>query len=111
MKGEVARLELSRKLHDLSRWKDTHFSYRPTPSNGNDNYRVIDIVPNIPSDIPAYDLGYLLQKIGECADVSKVAVLHMLVGFVDDDEGYAGSAAKLAIELIKQGVITPGEEA
>ena len=66
----TANLELCKELYEVSGWKDTHSSHRPTPSNSHDNYRVIDMAPNIPTDIPAYDLGYLLRKLPQCHETN-----------------------------------------
>lgn len=58
--SEVASLEISKQLYEISGWKDTHFSWR---SQYKQEARIVDIQPNIESDTPAYDLGYIMRKL------------------------------------------------
>lgn len=113
----VASLELSKELFELSGWKDTHFSYRATPSNSGKDYRVIDISPNIQQDIPAYDLGYLLRKLPSQIALTK-GIFYACTWIAEDHNDSHNfiaktpedAVAKLAIELFKQGILTKGEE-
>jgi hypothetical protein len=108
----VAIFELCQELYDLSGWltgidgncyvslpgERKGFEVRPLTDTGNDSIRIC----------PAYDLGYLLRRL---------PVGNVLTSL--EDEWIASSspkvvtaptpedaAAKLAIELFKQGVLT-----
>jgi hypothetical protein len=119
--SNVASLELSKKLYELSGWGDTHRCYRLMTSGDTKEWRCIDILPNVAGDIPAFDLGYLLRKLlavsspefilqsdGRTliiADYQAGEDWPQLSFIVDTPED---AAAKLAIELFKQGVLTRG---
>lgn len=126
--SHVASLELSRILFELSGWKDTHFSWR---SQNKQEPRIVDIAPNIDSDIPAYSLGELLRKLPEYMmrdGLSRSLCLYKAnsrgIGWIAKYGGtrtFKGeimgnsmkspedAAAKLCIKLFRQGILKKGE--
>lgn len=108
----VASLELSKELYELSGWEDvsnTHVFYGThwdiskasmTESIGLQNMH-----------LPAYDLGYLLRKLdGFDIQLNYSNQWRTWNCWADDYDGKADTpedaACKLAIELFKQGVLT-----
>jgi len=110
----VASLELSKELYELSGWDDTNLWHADDPEADTSIGFAAMAEPNeheVYASIPAYDLGYLLRKL-EGLDVgiyytntwrSWVATAH------DNQQGKADTpedaACKLSIELFKQGVL------
>lgn len=114
----VASQELCKELYELSGWSnpapgvyEIEKAWRPTPLASGTNYRLINIGPNMPADIPAYQLGYLLRKLPGSPLVKRMyidkndawkaeAAEHLQVGDTPED-----AVCALAIELFKQGVL------
>lgn len=124
----VASLELCRELYELSGWEQTRFWYAKdlAPSDP-DIFQPADPHRNRYADVPAYDLGYLLRKLplkvkdeyqGDVFGVrlrqtggtgwivyygepGKSTEMHFNSADTPED-----AAAKLAIELLKSGVLT-----
>ena len=123
----VASLELCRELYELSGWRNTEHNYpgekisKGTAGTKDD--------PHIVTVIPAYDLGYLLRKLpmqipSESGDEDDNYCFQLTEGLeakwqIDYRDRYDGqftavvddipenAACQLAIELFKQGVLTP----
>lgn len=119
----AARLELCQELYKLSKWKDT-FSYWYQNWMFNNKWMVgHQGTPSIESTFPAYDLGYLLRKLPPQTRIVKEyeasaelpeetpAHYHALYDTVDERHFWLGAdtpedaACRLAIELLKHGVI------
>src|SRR6218665_3795759 len=120
----VASLELSKELYELSGWDDTYLRWVPgldhavNPDEAVRNRYVED--PDFPST-PAYDLGYLLRKL---PDFTQIAKTNLYVAELDgpairyyaaapeedvDTDYYDNpedAAAVLAIKLLGRGVLT-----
>lgn len=111
----IANGELSEELFKLSGWKETEFNWwllsggpetkfeqKPVAQHG------LPRVHNGMKTIPAYDLGYLIRKLGDGTDI---------IYFHDETDAasYSGvrvkadtpenATAKLCIELFKQGIL------
>lgn len=127
----VASLELCKELCELSGWTksdprifEIENAWRPTPLASGKNYRLINIGPNTPEDIPAYVLGYLLQKLPKTFDgyyfdlsvegkgwvaeyftndYTPDRPIHKFGSEADTPED---AVCKLAIELFKQSILT-----
>lgn len=114
----VASLELCKELYELSGWKDCEFQY--SGWNG-DDWRLEHGQPTMldtaadsrygkQTSYPAYDLGYLVRKLPartlidrfSDAYLAALAVPEFYEARADTPED---AAAKLAIELFKQGVL------
>lgn len=120
---QVASLELCKTLHELSGWDDL--------PNDNDWYTERGVIGYRRSGVaPAYDLGYLLRKLpshdkdGIHANFGVSLLLGGAAnlwgaGWESDSGEYElqqantpeDAAAKLAIELFKQGVLTRAGDA
>lgn len=114
----VANLELCKELYELSGWGDTYFWFA-----GGHLQRNQDPPRALLSDktVAAYDLGYLLGKLqsywpmavyiggGKQNEwsVSVNSKYHVTPQEADIPEN---AAAKLAIELFKQGILTKGDK-
>lgn len=120
----VASLELSKELYELSGWGETHFVYARSSE-----YKQLKVLSSKSANtqdhtthFPAYDLGYLLRKLPR--ELKNGAYLQMTPSPDEEWEfGYAeygeipngnpqassdtpeDAACSLAIELIKQGVL------
>lgn len=124
----VASLALCQELKALSGWTDTYFQWRTHPSG---EAYVVGHVPDadpLKDETPAYDLGYLYRRLpGEVLDADNVSyglTLHKLGANEShvnywwfDDIFYReiersttpeDAAARIAIELFKQGVLARG---
>lgn len=127
--SDVASLELCKELYELSGWNDTFWTYARYPkTKGGEN---TSIVKNKKFDkgsktiyVPAYTLGYLLDKLVEVKTGLTIYHVHSTMSW---EAFYAGkffeygvetqhwetqggmnpadAACKLAIELFKQGVL------
>jgi hypothetical protein len=130
----VANIELCKELYDLSGWTnpkpgvfEIEKAWRPTPLSSGDNYRLINIGPNTPEDIPAYSLGFLLRKLPSSGSVefykrvydeeTKTYTWGVEWGlhqgnteFVDDAQTPEDAVVLLILELFKQGMF-PTEDA
>lgn len=106
---QVASLDLCKQLFELSGWGDCAFVYEDGETialYGTPNQ-------NMPIT-PAYDLGYLLRKLPETVE-SKDLVIRIRGGtwvfaygksrFIFTADTPEDACAKLAIELIKQGIL------
>lgn len=106
----VSSLELCKELYRLSGWKDT-YHYYDADEFVDTKFHAELMSKN--QNCPAYELGYLLQKLPVGTEVRKV-----LNGYSADpplkyrtrgiSEVYGtpeDAACKLAIELFKQGVL------
>lgn len=127
--SNVASLELSKKLYELSGWNDAPFAYDTSYA---DNW--LRYIEDFPGDtrerrgvdiIPAYDLGYLLRKMprvdkdGIFAWVTVSNGTNDWTAYWESDQGLYASrsgdtpedvACKLAIELFNQGILTRGDK-
>lgn len=122
---EVASLELCKELFELSGWVETYFKYRP-----------VSVVKGIAGDyqlgrsqapdaIPAYDLGYLLRKLPvekfyklmidnssswslKTNEINRIYWFRAANGerLTDNYDTPEDAACKLAIELLKQGILS-----
>lgn len=114
----VASKELCQELYAVSGWEETSFTY----------YEFSDGITYAPADLKpeefvswlcrAYDLGYMLRKlrknsIGYAFGVNKYLGELQYTAYFGNDKSFADTpedaAAKLCIELIKQGIITPNQ--
>lgn len=116
----VASLELCKELYELSGWKATSNTFR----YGNEKLDWIQSDDGKDWYLPAYDLGYLLRQLPESttlrrnkAKAIKASNWHgeWAIGVYGDQYREVGgkhgdtpedAAAKLAIELFKQGILT-----
>ncbi len=101
----VASLDHCRKLHEASGWTDTEFTYYINGGQYSGEVYHRSMVFDKDGNLPAYDLGYLVRKLrGELLvlDDSEMGLFFrsMLTLATLED-----AAAKLAIELFKQGVL------
>lgn len=129
---DVASLELSRELYELSGWEDTYF-VSIIPNDGVKRYKrtVLSREEACTAEhcnhkpVPAYTLGYLLRKLPPRIEPGKdpgCLSVHSLAGgswiaqydkqldmpqFSEGGVTPENAACKLAIELIKQKVIKP----
>lgn len=104
----VASLELSKELYELSGWTGTALLWQPDGDIGL-------MGPTSSERPPAYDLGYLLRKLPlvrlqhvalESDDLKRWLCSVKSVSMAEHAETPENAAAKLAIELFKQGVLT-----
>lgn len=99
--SDVASLELCRELHELSGWEDVdQFSRKP------------GFVQKPMGSLPLYDLGYLLRKLPPQTRLFKarestygIAIGTMVEKYKQFADTPEDAAAKLAIELFKQGIL------
>lgn len=112
----VAGLELCQKLYDLSKWDDCSMMHDTDLGEP-----VVTQSLKWTGMLPAYDLGYLLRKLPPSCPLEHVVLpnsthdLWHILWMGRDKEGDfpqsadtpEDAACKLAIELIKQKVITP----
>jgi hypothetical protein len=111
--SDVASLDLCRELYELADWNEVHWWYKTW--DGID-WQLGTYEADIPECIPAYDLGYLLRKLPQ--NIGRITLKHrehsgMWFCKWDDRKGELGqqadtpedAAAKLAIELFKQGIL------
>jgi hypothetical protein len=101
----VASLDLCRELYELSGWKMTEHIWCPVKDNSGDWHHVYYMLGNLAKELPAYDLGYLVRKLrGELLvlDDSEMGLFFRSMLTLETLED---AAAKLAIELFKQGVL------
>lgn len=105
----VASLKLCEELYKLARWRDTAFCW----FNGAPIWRHV-LSPDIDYShlIPAYDIEYLLRKIGHY-NISNNGMI-ITINYDDgdvfceiEDADVTNAACKLAIELIKRGAFQP----
>lgn len=120
----TASLELSKELFKLSGWEDTDFQYAGW--NGKEwrleygKPEMIDLLADFrfkkQSNYPAYDLGYLLQKLPRysCIEIDDViSATHTNIDhkdFTEIADTPENATVKLCIELFKQGIMTPTKE-
>lgn len=132
---QVASLELSKTLFELSGWDDTHEHWHDLKSNPmvssftGDRWQAVHInkADILGVHYPAYDLGYLLRKLPRSIENDGMhQVLQMLPGSFletykfryitndnsrvqvfafEQDDTLEDAACNLAIELFKQGVL------
>lgn len=110
----VAELSLCKTLWELSGWGDTYarWSIKGDATGDHESARVNMLGVG---DIPAYDLGYLLRKLPALCSVDSISQKDgrrewsVSAPFKLDTYTTADTpedcAAKLAIELFKQGVL------
>lgn len=118
---DVASLELCKELYELSGWQDTDFNWAEQVSNTQVIYGPVN--EESWDWAPAYDLGYLLRKLpvkikmehrigkrwavtlsrGEIQPDNSIKKLEIYA----DADTPEDAVCKLAIELIKQGVLKP----
>jgi len=123
---QVANLELSIELHQLSGWDDTEFAHTEWKWDDDRVFPKVKLREDAESGLnsrlvaPAYDLGYLLRKLPEYHgdhpvlgrvitgvrwSISYGAVMdHLFINKVADTP--EDTACKLCIELFRQGVLT-----
>jgi len=108
----VASLELCKELYDLSAW-ETEYGWMKFGKHLSGNRTTWTIDARDISDFPAYDLGYLMRKLPPATNIfitgrdygakeGNFSKKHRMF-FADTPED---AAAKLAIELFKQGILT-----
>lgn len=105
----VASQPLCKELYELSGWDETTFCYF---TNNDGSHR---ITATTKTSDPAYDLGYLLRKLPVESMVEKTSDgyssqttsnnLSTVSHVICDADTPEDAAAKLAIELWKQGVL------
>lgn len=102
--SEVASLELCKKLFELSGWDAADFWYwggniqQPLLRSNEVNLHKLD------EYTPAYSLGFLLRQI--CSVwLPRKAFDRVSQLMTSDKLSFEGAAAKLAIELWKQGIL------
>lgn len=119
----VASLELSKELYELSGWKDTPLLYgglmKHTVRFEDDIYTRKEMEEAdgyaIHEDCPAYDLGYLLRKLDDLSDNLELTKdgfhwhCYMRENYVNCEATRSNipedAAAKLAIKLFKEGIL------
>lgn len=121
----VASLELCKELFELSGWEDTEKVWYQVPEDDDSisyevlNYGEVAIRDGVRvgSDLaPAYDLGYLMRKLGDNVELEHFGAGWDVQKYHEDSFTSAAAdtsedaAAKLAIELIKQNVLDPKED-
>ncbi|WP_138443437.1 hypothetical protein [Sinomonas susongensis] len=55
--------------------------------------------------LPAYSVDYILQAIVDRSSLEPAGILRMLADHIIEGESFADAACRLAIDLIKSGVI------
>lgn len=114
----VASLELSEELYELSGWNDTEYDYcRNSDSewsawNQSDQHE--RSYPGFKRGVPAYDLGHLLRKLPPYTLIQNVQERWKVYAegqTIFSETSPEDAAAELAIELFKQGVLTRGGDA
>ncbi len=109
----VASLENSKKLYELSKWTETEYVH------SSDTYRAgYDLMLRERANglvLPAYDAGYLLRKLQhlnvDLYPIDKGSCWYACVQWEENSTELPADTpedalAKLAIELFKQGVLT-----
>lgn len=111
----TASLELSQELFELSGWRTPNYVWTKREIGG--KWQSVCLRLEIPDfehgDYPAYDLGYLLRRLPPRTTISKNPnreAYGAWVAGMDDDrfeeaDTPEDAACKLAIELIKQGIL------
>lgn len=126
----VASLELCKELYELSGWEGTYLiRYQDTSPNSpwvlTEAYRLSGV--GLFESIPAYDLGHLLRELEPLSKIKNLTESYIVLDHVDylgwrarlesrydshkdrwiEDSANTpeDAAAKLAIELFKQGVL------
>lgn len=113
----VASLDNCKQLFELSGWKDTGNGFGWIKGAGNELY-LVSIRNDEEIKIPAYSLGYLLRKLPATSKIINVSTdkAQIYGALFYDQHGEKSrfelaadtpedAACKLAIELIKQGVL------
>jgi hypothetical protein len=121
----VASLDLCRELYDLSGWNETDKWYGTW--YGDEDWAVGVYDPNVPDCYPAYDLGDLLRRLPATTSITR-ALSDYTARTKTFDETVSvprthtalparwmvrgdtpeNAAAKLAVELFKQGILAKG---
>lgn len=110
----VASLELCKTLHELSGWTDAHsvwYWYEDYDCIDDSEYKATchQTMQDKKTECPAYDLGYLLRKLPDAVTLTKYdGKLYLAVCGPDtlqEANTPEDAAAKLCIELIKQGIL------
>lgn len=103
---DVASLELCRELYELSGWSDTDFIWE---TDGEVDFFTHEDTAHHTFLVSAYDLGYLLRKLQPVLHMIErtdfAVMLHNIPWRLDPEN----AAARLAIELFKQGVLVRSE--
>ena len=110
--SEVASLELSKDLFELTGWDDTVLVYSEEFEDIDEvnEYRLRENIGIFPNPIvPAYDLGFLIRKFPPRIMLIKTETNYMAVHALNGANGTAdtpeNACAKLLIYLIKEKVI------
>jgi hypothetical protein len=122
----TASLELCKELYELSGWDDTYLRHWVNAKSGPSVDHAVAIFgygkrkDTTIEAYPAYDLGYLLRKLPDGTQLNKTTVSYSASGIYSVDghnksfHEYADTsedaACKLAIKLIKTGVIQGGSD-
>lgn len=128
----VASLELSKTLYELSGWEcGWWYPFAHISSDNSGEHIYTDkhgAIVDRGRDVPAYDLGYLLRKLPPHLDKKRTLFLAIWIAGAPDRWGagymdtvdpveypnYAptpeDAACKLLIELINHGIVLPQEE-
>lgn len=106
---KVASLDLCKELYELTGWHKTDYYY---DAENEVSFWEIALSMHPTKNCPAYDLGYLLRKLPGYIVLERMEKSWRATQVYENDgsnEFYADTpedaACKLAIELIKQGVI------
>jgi hypothetical protein len=120
----VTSLELSKELYELSGWKGTNFWHGQRISHLKRKvyFSTTGLAGEIEAllECPAYDLGYLVDKLPELNHAQEYLLMEAspigyafgyasygeLIGVSGTDYSPEDAAAKLCIELFKQGILT-----
>lgn len=97
----VAVLPLCRELYELSEYAVPSFHYTTEGVVVSTNSLFMD--KN--GYTPAYDLNYVLQAIVDHSSLEPAGVLRMLADNMIEGESFADGACRLAISLLKSGVL------
>jgi hypothetical protein len=106
----VASLELCKGLLELSGWEDTYFWWDKDEQRVPEKQMVVQAGKIFADDTPAYDLGYLLRELPDICMLwrdGKTWHCDCEDSVICEADTPEDAAAKLAIELIRQGVISP----
>lgn len=116
----VASLELSIELFKLSGWEDCYWSWTDFEADGKHDWELRPYIDQELDNYPAYDLGYLLRKLQAIDDGFRYAIITQddfepvwhanrtsanTVELQCEADTPEDAVCKLAIELLKQGVL------
>lgn len=108
-----AGLVWSRRLYLVSNWREhTPVFYLQDLEGDNfrrvsaDMYEYMLMNGYAPfEEVPAYDLGFILQAIVDHSSLESAGVLRMLADYVTEGESFADAACRLAVHLFEDGIL------